>query len=374
VRGGTTPFDRNHAIAMNEFGSAVICYRDLADATNPRSFAAILPPGQASWALHEVPKGCIDPGIDSRGNVAVLGQDANTIVITRIVGGQLDEDPTEDNAMDQWTLEVSPGGQAMTQGRDKDFHVNAHYKGDIAEDGDWQKTAMVEVGVIQDGANPEDPFAALDSQGDGVFVFRDNKMNAERGYYRTVSGGVFDEGAALSESMSRQRVAIDEDSHPVVVYSDEDSGRTMFHRFDAGEPGAAAPLGADLDPNVGPNILGVSSTAAGELLALVDEPGALYAVVGDYLAPLLAPRVPAGKRAGKLVRLRSGASDSLGLRRVTWRLPRAAKGKRTRRGETIQVRFKRKGRFSVRLTALDRAGNSTTQTLRIRIRARSRRG
>lgn len=373
VRGGTVPFDRNHAIAMNEAGAAVLCWRDLSDQNNIKSFAAVLPAGAESWALHEIPKGCIDPGIDNRGNAAVLGQDMATIVITRIVAGELDEDPTEDNGMDQWTLEVSPGGQAMAQGRDKDFHVSAHYKADIAEGGDWQKTPNVEEGIIQDGANPEDPFSALDSQGDGLLVFRDNKMDAEQGYYRAITGGLLGDGGTLSQSMSRQRLAIDENSHPLVVYTDEDAGRAVFHRFNAGVPGAALPLGPDLDPSFGPNISGIASNAAGDFLALVNEGDTLQAVFGDFVPPTLTPSAAKRVRAGKPLRLRSGARDSLGLEEVIWRLPRGVKGKRTRRGASIRTRFKRKGRYTVTVSAADRAGNSTTQPLTVRVRAAKRR-
>lgn len=373
VRGGNVPFDRNHSIAMNEEGAAVLCYRDVADPMNPKFFAAILELGAPFWQLHEVPKGCVDPGIDSRGNVAVLGQEANTIVITRIVRGELDEDPTEDNAMDQWTLEVSPGGQASVQGRTGDFNVDVHYKPDIAVDGDWQETANAEEGVIQADANAEDPFAALDSQGDGVLLFRDNKMNGEQGYYRSIVGGVIGAGGTLSASMSRQRSAVDETGHPLVAYQDEDAGRAVFHRFEAGVPEPALPLGPELDPNTGPNILGVSSNAGGDFVALVNEGGTLQAVIGDYVAPSLRPRRSSNPRVGRRVRLRSGAEDALGLSQVSWKLPRGVKGKRRRTGASIDVRFKRKGRYSVTVTAADRAGNRTTQALRFRVRAAKRR-
>jgi len=167
------PFDRGHVLAMNDRGAAVLCY-----ATGGKSFVATLAPGGDAWPSRELPTGCDSPGIDSRGDVAVLGVDANgALVASRIVGGQLRGEVIEPKVMDQTFLAVGAGGTALALGRDKDFHLFAYRKADIAKDGAWESVGPLESGVIQANADAEDPFAALDAHGNGIAVFRDNSTN-----------------------------------------------------------------------------------------------------------------------------------------------------------------------------------------------------
>ena len=365
------PFDRGHALAMNDRGEAVLCYT-----TADKSFVATLAPGGDAWVSRELPTGCESPGIDSRGDLAVLGVDANNaLVASRIVGGQLRSEVIEPKVMDQTFLAVGAGGTALALGRDKDFHVFAYRKADIAQDGAWESVGPLEAGLIQANADAEDPFAALDARGNGIAVFRDNSMNDPQGYYRIVKGGRPGAGAVLDKSASRIRVAVDGQGNPVVGYSAADATSAFVHLFRHGQPGPALPLAPGLEPYFLPSSVGLSVDRAGDVLALVtqgDNPVGLRAVLGDFAPPALRPSAsPRRPRAGQRVTLRSNASDAFAAVRsgdVRWGIPPSVSA-RSLRGTTIRVRFPRPGRYRITVIATDRAGNRTSRTLRVGVRS-----
>jgi hypothetical protein len=370
------PFDRTWSLAMNARGAAAVTYFH---AAGMKAIAATLAPGANQWTSHQLATTCDDPGIDDRGNVACVGVDANNhFAASRIVGGQLRTETIDANSMDEFSLAVGRGGTALALERDKDFHVVAWRKLDIAQDGAWENVGpKVEEGIIQANANAEDPFAALDRRGNGALTFRDNSNNNPQGYYRLVAAGRPGSGGVLYKSMARGRIRVDGAGNAVVAFT-AGAAQTVHasvRRFARGLPGAESPLARGLEPYSIDSSVGIDVDDAGNLIALITQganPTTVRAIFGDFAGPTLKPRASSSHpRVGRKIKLYSGASDSFAdirARDVRWTLPSGVSASRTVKGLNIRVRFNSARRFKIRVKAVDRAGNHTSATLRVRVR------
>jgi hypothetical protein len=181
----------------------------------------------------------------------------------------------------------------------------------------------------------------------------------------------------LYKSMARGRVRVDGAGNAVVAFT-TGAAQTLHasvRRFARGAPGAESPLARGLDPYSIDSSVGIDVDDAGDLITLVTQganPTTLRAIFGDFAPPALKPRSSSSRpHVGRKITLRSGAGDSfadLRARDVRWTLPSGVSAARTVSGLSVRVRFARTGRFKIRLTATDRAGNRTKATLRVRVR------
>ena len=367
---GMFGFDRTWGLAMNSKGAAALCYFDK---TGNKSHVAVLPAGQDQWQSFALDTACIDPGIDDRGNVAVF----DGKFMSRVVNGQVFKDDLAPTYMDEGSLAVGPGGTALAVGRDNNFHVFAYRKLDIGDDAPWEQVGgNLEEGLITDpNLSPEDPFAALDANGDGAVTFRDNSANAAHGYYRLVSGGNPGTGGTLYASGARGRIAVDGAGNPIVAHSAADFKSASVIRFAGGTPGPDLGLAPGLTDYETPSSVGIDSNTAGDFIVLVSQatnPAALYAVFGDFNKPELAPKAsPRKPHAGDRVKLKSRATDSFASVRgqdVSWKLPSGVKTAKPVTGKTIKVRFPKAGTYKVKVTAVDRAGNRAKAKLKLHVK------
>lgn len=287
------PFDRDLSMAMNAGGAAVLCYQ-----AGGKEFAATLPEEGQTWSAREFPLGCFEPGIDSRGHVVALGSDPNNnaLVATRLVDGQLSEDVVEPDAEDQFNLAVGPSGMALAVGRDKDLHVFARRKADIAQDGDWERVGgNVEENLIEGaGSSPEDPFATLDAQGNGLLVFRDNRQpdpndpdDNPLGYYRQLTGGEPGEGGVIAQNQSRIRLAQDTLGTVYMSYASLDFESAILREFADGALSPESSLAPGFEPYGHPNMASFSASENGNVLALIEPmgPPQRVAAVVDFTPP-----------------------------------------------------------------------------------------
>jgi hypothetical protein len=127
-----------------------------------------------------------------------------------------------------------------------------------------------------------------------------------------------------------------------------------------------------------PTILGSAAgfvgDGAGNMLMLLSQgqnPQHTVAVFGDFAPPTLNPSAsPHHPHTMKTVTLHSGATDTFADvpgNNVRWTLPRGVKPLAGTRGLKIRVRIARPGRYTIKLTATDAAGNSTTATLKVKV-------
>jgi hypothetical protein len=372
-----TPYDRGRGMDMSADGSAVVLYTDVTDANNPKPRAATLAPGGDQWTRHDLPAFCSDPRIDGRGNVACVGRDNNmNLYVLRIVGGQVKQDlMIAPNAMDQFSMAVSPGGMGIALGRTNQFHVFAFRKRDIGQDGPWESLGFLEEGVIQANADPEDPFGAINRRGDGILVFRDNSMNNPQGYYRLLRNGDVGSGGVISKSMSRERPAIDSRGARFVLYEAADFKSSLLHRFTGADPGSGSPLAPGREPYFVGSLAGFQVSEAGDMLAIIrsgENPSRLESIFGDFQPPTAKPRSATKRpRVGRSVRLRSRAMDTFADPRsqdISWKVSGGVTTARTFRGKNVSVRFRRPGRYRFTVTVRDLGGNQVRKTLRVRVR------
>lgn len=366
------PFDRTHAIAMNDRGAAALCYFD---AAGMQSFLATLAPRSNHWATHQM--ACSDPHIDTAGDVfASVGPDANNkFSAAMLIGGQVRTESIDPNVNpgDEFAVGLGAGGTALALGRDNNQKPLAYLKPNLASNGGWQNVGPLDGGLIPSGFSLEDPFAALDAHGNGVVVFRDNNNNNPEGYYRSVVAGTPMGGAVLDHSMSRLRPAVNALGTPFVAYSAADFNSGFLNIFKAGAPGSALPLAPGLGPYDVPGLTSIAVDAGGDVLVLLSvagPPQTVAAVFGDFSSPTLRPVVPRQIRAGRRVLLRSGATDAFAEpsnSEIRWKLPSAVRGRRSLTGLRIHVTFRKRGRFRIIVTATDPQGHRTSKTLTVRV-------
>lgn len=387
------PFDRGRDLVMSRSSVAAFCYRK-----GGKPFIATLSPRGAGWARTEIKDGCSDLGIDDRGDVVAIASAGTALVANRVVRGQASRELITNDFMDQESLAVGFGGAGLALGRDDDMKLFAYRRADVAQGGRWQKVGgVISDGIlVDDGRSAEDPFAAMDGRGNGAIVFRDNAKNGSFGYYRLLGGGVPGRGGKLfSQSIGRSgriRIGVDRLGRPVTAHSraaklDANGETVAFNAyavvFRRGAPGRERALLPGVPDSGAPNILGLALDNAGDFTAPPtvfsdNEPfRRVRSVLADYSRPRLRPRARVRGRRG---RLNSHATDPFRTLRngdVRWRVPggvrivRAARRRgRRARGKIIRVRFRHAGRFRIRVTAGDGAGNRATKVLRIRVRRR----
>lgn len=393
------PQDRGRSLVMSRTGAAALCYDDGND-----HFIASRGAGSDTWARHEVPRECIDDnnnsdlGIDDRGHVVALTLNGAGLFADKVIRGQVVSELVTDDAGNQNSLAVGPGGTALAVGRDQNMNVFARRKADIAQGGPWVKVGgnLQQGLLIEDGRSPEDPYAAMDSRGNGILAFRDNAMNGSQVLYRLLNAGIPGGGAALYTSIgrsSRVRLGVDRLGRPFTAYTkartldankETVTGSAYARVFARGEPGLERALAPGILNSGAPNVLGFAVDQRGNFLALPDDftnanVSRVLGTFGDFSRPNVRPRAfPRRPRAGQRVRLASLPFDSFRLTRpgdVLWSLPRGVRVvrafKRSRgraRGRKIRVRFRRAGVYRIGVKIGDGSGNSRTKTLRIRVR------
>jgi hypothetical protein len=385
-------YDRSRNLAMNRNGGAAFCYTD----ANNKHFIAIRAPGAVAWVLHEIQDSCGDLGIDDRGNAVAIGNANKDLFANKVIAGQVVRELVTDDLMDEVSIAVGPGGTALIMYRPDTDSIFVRRKRDIAQGGAWEKiggNAVLGI-MIDDGRSPEDPYAALDARGNGIFSFRDNVNDIDKKpsiYYRLVTGGNLGGGGTIAQrGANRARVAVNRLGRPVITYTNAAPGtdndpvpKAYVRVFRRGLPLPARLLVNGRGHYVGPNILGLAVDGPGNVLALTNEidPSnfngvALFGTFGDFSKPKLRPRA-AG--VGRLkVRINSRATDSFATirsRDVRWRVPRGVrivkafrKRGRNARGKKITIRVRRFGRYRIRIRVRDRGGNVTRRVFRLRVR------
>jgi hypothetical protein len=366
------PFDRTHAIAMNDTGEAALCYFD---AAGMQSFLATLAPSSNQWVTHQM--ACSDPHIDAAGDVfASVGADANNkFSAAMLIGGQVRNEIIDPNVApgDEFAAGLGAGGTALALGRDNNQKPLVYRKANLASSGAWQDVGPLDGGLIPSGFSLEDPFAALDARGNGIVVFRDNNNNNPQGYYRSVVAGTPMGGAVLDHSMSRLRPVVNALGTAFVAYSAADFKSGFLNIFKAGVPGSVLPLAPGLGPYDVPSLTSIAVDPGGDVLVLLSvagPPQTVAAVFGDFSSPTLRPVVPRHIRAGHRVLLRSGATDAFAdpsNSKIRWKLPSAVRGRRSLTGLRIHVTFRKRGRFRIIVTASDPQGHRTSKTLTVRV-------
>jgi hypothetical protein len=164
-------------LAENDAGVAALCYID--PATND-AYAAVAAAGSNTWTRYGplMSTTCEDIGVDARGDVIVIGEDANMRAATnRIIGGVLHSEEIDPDAMDEESLALSSNGAALVFARTTtgtDFAGSAWLLPDIAVGGPWQSLGAIDGSVRQPGDNTEYVRGALAANGQGIVTFRVN--------------------------------------------------------------------------------------------------------------------------------------------------------------------------------------------------------
>lgn len=377
-------------VAVTASGAAAVCYRD---ADTDAIYVGTLAPSAGTW----LPVGplkstrCDDIAVDARGNVIVVSQDQNNdLVADRIVNGALRSEVIDAEGMDEPSVALSTAGTAVALARvdaGGNFAAAAWRKADVAQDGAWTKLGVVDAAVRANGENTSFPRAALNAAGRGVVTFNVTNpgTNSARVYSALTDASKTSGVVGTPQKLADVKVGqvpvpnVLATGDPLVQYqATAPNGKLLpvVHVFVRGAPGPARPLLPESGDDV--ELLNVPSFAAdtpGNFLAVLrrySTPVRAVGVFGDFVPPALNPAaVPRRPRLGFLVVLRANAADSFAALRpgaATWRFPRGAvQGKRIRVGDRLSVRFLRRGRVRVTLTALDRAGNRAQLTRTITV-------
>ena len=366
-------FLRGHALAMDDAGAAAVCYDD---AAANKSIIATLGPGANQWVEHQVGSNCFDLVMDSHGDVVTVGFKGTAFDAAKVINGQPSTEQLSNNAMDEASVAISPSGTAIALVRDKNFHIVAFGKRDIASATPWDSLGRVDSdNVFDNGDSPEEPRATLDSRGDGVIVWRSNNNNDPKTAYNSIRNGQPTTAKFLSKELmeSFPFATTIATGMPAVAF-ELPGGQTGLFSFHAGAP--SAPL--TLAPGMGPTSLGSAAGLVGDgngdvisLLAHGQNPIRTLAVFGDFSRPALKPRSPRKLHAKTRVTLTSGATDAFAdiqPGQVHWFLPRGVKALAGTHGLKLRVRFVRKGRYTIKLSVTDLGGNTQTARLHVKVR------
>jgi hypothetical protein len=366
-------FLRGLKLAMDSAGAAAVCYHDAAAA---KDIIATLAPGSSTWVEHVAGNVCSDMGMDDRGNVLSVGIAGNQFDATRVVGGQVKTDTISNNVMDEPSVGISPTGLAIALARDTNFHVVGFRKRDIAKDTPWESLGRIDSDTVFDnGDSPEEPRVTLDRNNNGLIIWHSNSMNDPKTAFAAVSAGQPMTATFLSKegTDSFPYAATIAPGMPAAAFElpGTNSAVLPFHHGTPNPPLTAAP---GMAPTILGSAAGFVGDGAGNMLMLISQgqnPQHTVAVFGDFAPPTLRPSLSTHRpHAKKVVTLRSGATDTFANvegNKVRWTLPTGVKPLAGTRGLKIRVRFARPGRYTIKLTATDAAGNSASAKLKVKV-------
>jgi hypothetical protein len=228
--------------------------------------------------------------------------------------------------------------------------------------------------VFDPGDSPEEPRATLDRHGDGVIVWHSNSMNDPKTAYNAIKNGQPGTATFLAKEAtdSFPYATTIATGMPAVAF-ELPGVQTGLFSFAAGMPSAPLTLAPGMAPTFLTSAAGFAGDGKGDVIVLLfqgQNPVHTVAVLGGFGRPMLMPSAPHKVHANKRVTLTSGATDAFADIRpnqVHWTLPRGVKSLGGTHGLKLRVRFARKGRYTIKLSATDLGGSSATATLHVKV-------